>query len=556
MWNARFARTAACLVIIALLPFAAYAQGGSTLINGSVRDSSGAMVPNASVELEEVRTGTTYNTKTGSDGLYSFQQLGTGSYELRVTLAGFREYVQRGIKLNIDDKLRVDVTLELGSAQQTIEVEANASQLNFENAEVKGGISPDTVGELPLAVAGGVRSVATFVTLLPGSTSPTGDVLSAHVNGGVQYSGEAILNGGSLVNPSGGQGMWSAAFDFAQSPDMVSEVKILQANYEPQYGATGGAVIIMETKSGTNQYHGSAFEFLRNTALNARQFNVATTPTDIENDFGATLGGPLKIPVSGLRRNKAFFFFNYEGFRQVGAPNRSTYSIPSLLERQGDFSDWRDAGGNLIPIYDPLTSRTLADGTVVRQQFMGCDGQHPNVICPTRFDGSALGFLKYLPQPTASGPLNNFVPQNSGSNYNGKTNLYSGRVDEYLGDKDHITVTIFRRDMPTYTSSQLPPQISTDFDVYKYTWSNHVNWDHTFGSTLLNHLPAATITTIIKAVDTMRVMRIRCRKSPGHQATSTRRKSTSVPVLLRSARGSAPGRTISGWRLRSCSVTC
>ena len=243
-----FSRRVFCLCVLALLPAGIWAQGGSTLINGSVKDASGATAPNAVLKLKEVGTGTTFTAKTGTDGLYSFQQLGTGSYELRVTLAGFRDYVRKGIKLNIDDKVRVDVTLEVGSSQQTVEVEANASQLNFENAEVKGGISPDTVGELPLAVAGSVRSVATFVTLLPGATSPTGDVLSAHVNGGVQFSGEAILNGGSLVNPSGGQGMWSAAFDFAQSPDMVSEVKILQANYEPQYGSTGGAVIIMRRR--------------------------------------------------------------------------------------------------------------------------------------------------------------------------------------------------------------------------------------------------------------------------------------------------------------------
>ena len=142
----------------------------------------------------------------------------------------------------------------------------------------------------------------------------------------------------------------------------------------------------------------------------------------------------------------------------------------------------------MIPIYDPATSRTQPDGTVVRDQFMGCDGAHPNVICPTRFQNTlALGWIKYLPTPTSSGPLNNFVPTGNGSIWNGHTNLYNIRIDEYVGDKDHFTGTIYHRTMPVYTESQLPDQISTDNDTSKYTWSNRINWDHVFGPTLLNH---------------------------------------------------------------------
>src|SRR5262249_2847448 len=152
------------------------------------------------------------------------------------------------IRLTLREGARLDIKLEIGTESQTIEVQADASPLNYDTAEQKGGIAPETLGELPLLVGGGVRSSARFVTLLPGVTSPTGDVLDAHINGGQQYSGESILNGVSLVNPSGGNGIWSAAFDFAQSPDMVSELKVLTADYEPQYGATGGAVVIMETK--------------------------------------------------------------------------------------------------------------------------------------------------------------------------------------------------------------------------------------------------------------------------------------------------------------------
>jgi hypothetical protein len=146
------------------------------------------------------------------------------------------------------------------------------------------------VNNLPLFFSGGPRASVSFATLLPGITSSTGDVVAAHMNGSISGGGEALLNGVSMVNPSGGNGVYSAYNDFPQSPDMVSELRVINSNYEPQYGSTGGAVFIMETKAGTNQFHGGAFEYLRNTALNARQFGSASRPTDQENDFGGSIG--------------------------------------------------------------------------------------------------------------------------------------------------------------------------------------------------------------------------------------------------------------------------
>jgi len=488
MASVRCSIFARAVVLLVVLPVALWPQSAPALLNGTVTDPTGAVIPNAEVTVTETSTGVAHKVTTGSDGLYAFPQLPPGAYEMKVSASGFRDFAQRGIRLNLGDKFRIDVKLEVGAAQQTVEVMANASPLNFENAEQKGGISPETMGELPLMVNNGVRSAAQFVTLLPGASSPTGDALGAHLNGAVRYSGEALLNGASLINPSGGQGMYSAAMDFAQSPDMVSELKVLQANYEPQYGSTGGAVLIMETKSGTNQFHGSVFEYLRNTSLNARQFNAPFRPKDIENDFGLSVGGPVKIPGAWTHWNKTYFFFNWEGFRQRGAPTREWMTIPSALERQGDFSDWVDTDGNLIPIYDPLTTRTDADGTVHRDQFMGCDGQHPNVICPDRFQNApALQWMKNLPPPSIPGAKFNYLPAGVGSNWNADMSLWNVRIDEYLGNKDHITASIFHRELPTHTESRLPDIISNDSDTYKYTWANRLNWDHVFSPTLLYH---------------------------------------------------------------------
>ncbi|HVX67574.1 MAG TPA: carboxypeptidase regulatory-like domain-containing protein, partial [Bryobacteraceae bacterium] len=488
MVSIRLSSCVLAVLLVAVFAAPAAAQSTPALLNGTITDPTGAVVPNAEVTITDISTNAAHKVQTGQDGLYAFPQLPPAAYELKVSAAGFREYSQKGIKLNLGDKYRLDIKLEVGAAQQVIEVTANASPLNFENAEQKGGVAPETMGELPLMVNNGVRSAAQFVTLLPGASSPTGDALGSHLNGAVRYAGEALLNGASLVNPSGGQGMYSAAMDFAQSPDMVSELKVLQANYEPQYGSTGGAVMIMETKSGSNQFHGSVFEYLRNTALNARQFGADVRPRDIENDFGGSIGGPLKLPGAWSNWNKTYFFFNWEGFRQRGAPTRDWMTIPSLQERQGDFTDWVDGSGKMIPIYDPATTTVLPDGSIQRQQFMGCDGQHPNVICPDRFQNSlALQWLNNLPQPTRPGPKFNYLPAGFGSNWNAGMNLWNVRIDEYLGSKDHITASIFHRDLPTHTESRLPDILSNDSDTYKYTWANRLNWDHIFSPTLLYH---------------------------------------------------------------------
>ena len=309
------------------------------------------------VELRSVDTAVSLKAKSGADGDYTFPNVAPGNYELHVTAAGFREFAQTGIRAALSDRLRVDVSLTVGAASQVVEVQANASPLNFENAVQGGDIAPDTVNNLPLLVSGGPRSSAAFVVLLPGVTTADGSVVNVHINGGVQGGGEALLNGVSMVNPSGGNGIWSASFDFPQSPDMVSELRVLTSNYEPEYGSTGGAVFIMETKAGTSQFHGGLFEYHRNTVFNARQFGAASRPFDLENDFGGALGGPGSCPEPGRRATKlsSLSVRNSSASPAVffGPPSR----FPPFRNARVTSATWKDANGNLIPIYDPATTR-------------------------------------------------------------------------------------------------------------------------------------------------------------------------------------------------------
>src|SRR5205809_910177 len=275
------------ILLAALLPVSAWGQSYQSTINGIVTDPTGALVPDVEMTLTSVDTGKVAKTTTGPEGLFSFPNLQPGKYELKATAKGFREYLQRGISVLVNQVARLEVKLELGAETQTIEVTENASPLNFESAVRQDGITPETIKNLPLLVS-----------------------------------------------------------------DMVSEVKVLTSNYEPQYGSTTSAQIIANTKSGTNEFHGGAYEFHRNTVLNARQFGADVRPKNLQNDFGAFVGGPAKVPGLWSANKKTYFYVNYEGFRVVGGANRPTITIPSFQERNGDFTDWRDSSGNLIPIYD------------------------------------------------------------------------------------------------------------------------------------------------------------------------------------------------------------
>ncbi|PYV45754.1 MAG: hypothetical protein DMG06_01170, partial [Acidobacteria bacterium] len=496
-----------------LIPALLLGQSFNTAVIGTVTDPSGAVIPGAELTLKSKDTDTVARFTTGAEGLYHFGNLARGTYALTVSAKGFRDFVQRGIVLNINETLTVNVKLEVGASEQRIEVTAEGSPLNQVDATIKQSISPTSIEQLPLAVSGNSRSAANFIILSPGVTTGGGNnPFDARINGGMEMGDEAVLDGVTMQEGLMSQsGMVALGNDFPMNPEAVQEVSILTSNYEPQYGSTTSGVITAVTKSGTNDFHGELHEYHHNNVLNARQFGAPTKPKDLENEFGGSTGGPIKIPGAWGGSRRSYFFFNYDAWYIRGGTRFPVSSIPSLQERQGDFRDWVDAEDQLIPIYDPATTRpnpsfdpNLSPGPTnlpfLRDQFMGCDGKTPNVICPSdpRLQNSlANQWLQHLPQPSFSGPRNNFISPVAISDISGldtdhRTSI-DVKVDHYLGEKDHFSAAIHYHNTVFRKSSVLPEIISGDSYLLPDggeigPWANRLSWDHTFSPTLLNNL--------------------------------------------------------------------
>ena len=463
-----------------LLPVASQAQSFNGYLSGTVADPSGSPVADAELVLRNTGTGVELNRTSGADGTYAFPNLVPGTYELTAEFPGFEPFLRRGILVAPNGKVRLPVGLAIAGQTETIEV-VGASAMNFDSGSRESGIAPETLADLPLVFSSGPRSSATFVLLMPGvSSGGSANAFDARINGGLQSGDEAVLDGASMQQGFMSQsGMVSIFQDFPYSPDMVSEIKVVSSSYDAQYGSTTGGQIVAVTKSGQENLHGALFWYAQRDKWNANQWGATEKSPLTKNNYGGALGGPMKIPGLWSDSVKTYFYTDIEAYRQEGGSNRPVLSIPSLAARNGDFSNWRDASGNLIPIYDPATLQP--DGS--KTPFPG------NIIPSDRFSPVALGYLQYLPQPTNGDELNNYlVPSAVPDSILGDTNYFMGRFDSYIGQNDHISISLWHQRAAIKYNSLLPIQLATESTSDPQNSSvNRLNWDHTFGANLLNH---------------------------------------------------------------------
>jgi hypothetical protein len=475
----------------------ANAQMGNATLGGTVTDTSGAAVVGAQLTLINKAQQFEQKAVSNDRGEYTFRNLTPGTYDLSIAMTGFEKSVQSGIVLTLNQSGRADVTLRAGAISETVTVEGQNTLINYDNGTVQGGIDPQTVKDLPLIVSGKPRSSASFAVLLPGvSTGSSNEAFNARINGGIQSGDEALLDGATMQEGFMSQsGMVSIQGDFQMSPDMVQEVKVLTSDYAPEYGSSTSGQITMVSKSGGNQYHGALFEYTRNRWLNAKPWNAPPCetpgcdqrPFDIEHDFGANFGGPIKIPFlyHGTSKHHSYFYFDWEAFHQAGGASKPTLSIPSLLERSGNFSDWG------LPIYAPgnfapgaACAQALPVGFGPGQQFPG------NIIPQACISPIAAAYLAQLPQPTNGQAQNNYtlsrpVPDTLVAN----SNVYMFRIDHNYGDKDHFYFFWWRQFTGFNTATELPVAIATEEPTRPQNSPiARFNWEHTFSATLTNHV--------------------------------------------------------------------
>jgi len=381
------------LVFSAIAGAPAWGQTTNSQVLGTVTDSSGAVIANAAIQVRNVSTGVTRTTASDSQGRYVVPDLLVGDYEVQASVQGFQTTVRRGITLTIGRQAVVDFSLQPGQQQQTITVEAQVSQVETTSSAISAQVSSKQIEELPL----NGRNYTQLILLAPGVQQTASTFPSGFYGRGADYSvagarpeGQAFLMDNSNVQNFWNHGPGSAVLGTTLGVEAIAEFSVQTNTYSAQFGGSGAAINAV-TKSGGNAVHGSVFEFLRNSKLDARQFNDPTKiPAFKQNQFGASLGGPIK-------KDKAFFFFNYEGLRRGQGATLVTF-VPDDNARQGILP------GSSTPI--PLSP-----------QIQTLLGYYPHATTVT---GGGIG------------------QTNSTANRIGNEDYFVGRVDYTLSDKDSI----------------------------------------------------------------------------------------------------------------------
>jgi hypothetical protein len=482
----------------ALLIFGvAYAQSDRGTITGTIADASGAMIPNAPIEAKNVDTGAVYQAASSDTGNYTLSQLPVGTYQLSVSVSGFKQYLRTGLRVMVAQTLRIDVKLEIGNIAETVTVSAETPLLKTESGELSHVVTSDRLDDLPImSVAGGIRSAYASTDLLPGASRVSGGFGTLRVNGAPGSTMSLRIEGQDAT-----QTAWTTAYGMSQpGVDSVEETAIETSNYSAEYGQAGGGVFNMTMRSGTNRIHGSGFEYYVNENFNAGNpfYLGAEKPRNISrrHDYGFTFGGPVYIPKVFDGRDKTFFFFSFEQNKQSLTVTGGQATVPTDAFRNGDFSSLlsgKSLGLDVLgrdikegAIYDPATTRTVTvgmDSYVVRDPF-------PNNKIPTeRFDKVASNFQALIPHANVAGAVtNNYrIPAYSNEPL---TSIYSIKMDHNISSKLKISGYWSLNDIRAFFPDGFAPPITTERDLYETTHTVRLSMDYSVSPTMMLHLGA------------------------------------------------------------------
>lgn len=498
----------------ALLALPVLAQTDQGSIAGNVLDPTGALVAGAKVTAKGAETGTVYETVSSSAGTYRISNMRIGVYNLTAMAAGFKTAQLNRVAVQVGTVTALDVKLQTGAVNETVEVLAESPSVQSESVDIGHAIGAREDLGLPLPLGGAVqfmRSPESFVFTLPGTAGPgtagvnspstgtNGGTFESKISGGQAYGTEVLLDGASIFRSENG----SSFDETAPSVDAISDFKITTSTYPAEMGHTTGGIESFSTKQGTNSFHGVAYEMFRNNVLDSNtwlnRYTLATnpsanhsglqTPDDKQNDYGFTFGGPVIVPHLYNGKDKTFFFFSWEQFRtQIGGVTTST--VPTLLERTGDFSQvlntgvivgTNPCGGNIFAgqIFDPATDRTGTDGLQCRLPFAG-----NKITTPLSAVGQKM--MALYPTPTNGGLFNNYVFPFS---YPVRQTSMSARFDQNLSSKSKLYFTYNSRDNTRLSTN---PQWNNFAGAGRFqdffTHYIRIGDDYSITPTMLNHL--------------------------------------------------------------------
>jgi hypothetical protein len=495
----------AILVISGSLLLAAslWAQVDRGTVTGIVTDQSGAVVPNVQITVTNITNGVTNTATTNASGVYSIPQLPAAEYRLSAAAKGFRHYEQSGIIVNVGQTARLDVSLIVGQTTQTVQVTSQAASLERETSDTATTVSNQELEELPLISEGDQRSPADFLQLAPGVTGrgPSNNnsegysrTMSTQVSGSMVASTTMMIDGADLLTDAGFEGDLRA---LQIPPDAVAESKLEATNGSAEYGRSAGGTADFEIKSGTNQIHGSAYEFVRNNAFNAIPFfenagppgcnsnGEPITGTEVgvkqcqvpykQNEFGVTGGAPIK-------KDKAFVFGWYDGFRLVQGVSTGTSQVPTNQMKAGDFTQWLQLPVPQV-LYDPTTHTTCGP-----------------IICGNKFlstsDFSAIStkILPYFPAANVNQGPGASATAALTSNYfssvaNPETiNMYGFKGDYVFNDKNRMSGVYDYGNNTTPNIASIPaPLGGGDQPSYNKTRNVRLNYNLIVRPNLLNN---------------------------------------------------------------------
>ena len=491
----RVLQVSICLWVLSV---AVVAQSDRGTITGTIADPAGAVVASAPIEARNTATGAVFQGASSATGNYTLAQLPTGSYEISVSVPGFKKYVHQNVAVDVAQTVRVDIALEVGSATESVTVTEQSSLLKTESGELSHTVQAQRLIDLGLLGIGGtfsssqgLRFYMTEIQLIPGAYAPgSGFIFGARVNGapnGTQRTQIDGMDGTNQIN--------SVQAGTGASVDAIQETAIQTSNFAAEFGQVGGGLFNVTLRSGTNQYHGGGYDYLMNEDFNAATPYVNTLPRIRRNDYGFNLGGPVWIPKVYKGKDRTFFFYNREQYREFFVVNDTAITVPTENYRLGNFTQalthrtlGTDPLGRTIEdgmIFDPQSTRTVG-GVPVRDQFVG------NSILPANFDKVSVAIQALIPHPTDLTRLtSNYLP--SFPNDRVTTNE-SVKIDHQFTSKFKASGTWLTNATATQYSQSLnaseglPPTITQTRGSFSRSMNWRLNLDYTVSPTMLWHI--------------------------------------------------------------------